>query len=136
MYSNISSTIQTCVDKAENILKEGEPQIQMAEKILNTWAKPEAAKHKQVQDKAETKKDPEFWSTKRFHPQQNLRPVKLEKESTMEEVQHFCTCLEAFLMDGYAGNIPQEEIHFQLTPLMNSFWWKILLDRNMKSLDN
>ena len=53
----------------------------------------------------------------------------------MEEVQHFCTCLEAFLMDGYAGNIPQEAIHFQIAPLINSFWWKILLDRNVKSLD-
>ena len=84
MYNNISSKIQACVDKAEGILKEGEPQIQMAEKILHIWAKPEAAEDKQVQDKAETRKDPEFWQTKRFHPQQNLRPTKLEKESSME----------------------------------------------------
>ena len=117
MYGNISSTSQACVDKAENILSEGEPQIQMAEKILNVWAKPEAAENKQVQEKVETKKDPEFWQTKRFHPQQNLRPVKLEKESSMEEVQHFCTCLEAFLMDGYGRNIPQEPIHKRYTKM-------------------
>ena len=38
-------------------------------------------------------------------------------------------------MDGYSGDIPQEAIHFQICPLINSFWWKILVDRGIKDLD-
>ena len=59
MYTSISNTIQGCVDKAEGILKEGEPQIQLAEEILHAWAKPDA--EDKPQNKPEEKKDAEFW---------------------------------------------------------------------------
>ena len=135
MYNNISTKIQEYVDKAEGVLRAGEKQIQKAESILHSWAKPEEAKpQEKTQDRAE--RNPEFWkSNKRFHPQQNLRPPRLEKESTMEEVAHFNTCLEAFLMDGFSGDIPQESIVYQVCPLVNSFWWKILVDRGIKKCD-
>ena len=134
MYNNISDKIQEYVDKAEAVLKSGEKEIQKAESILHSWAKPEEVKTGENQDKAE--RSTEFWkNNKRFHSQQNLRPARLEKESTMEEVAHFNTCLEAFLMDGYSGDIPQESLVYQICPLVNSFWWKILVDRGIKKCD-
>ena len=38
-------------------------------------------------------------------------------------------------MDGFSGIIPQEQLHYQVCPLINSFWWKILLDRGIKDCD-
>ena len=41
MYTNISGKIQEYVDRADGVLKSGEQQIQQAERILHSWAKPE-----------------------------------------------------------------------------------------------
>ena len=53
----------------------------------------------------------------------------------MQEVLHFVTCLEAFLMDSYGGQVPKDSIQFQIAPLINSYWWQILVDRGVKKLD-
>ena len=80
MYNNISDKIQEYVDKAEAVLKAGEKQIQKAESILHSWAKPEEIKPGETQDKAE--RNTEFWkSNKRFHPQQNLRPAHSKRRA-------------------------------------------------------
>ena len=56
MYTNISGKIQEYTDRAEGVLKNGEQQIQQAERILHSWAKPEGKLDNEDQDKAETKK--------------------------------------------------------------------------------
>ena len=53
----------------------------------------------------------------------------------MAEPLHFVTCLEAYLMDGFSGNVPTESIQFQVAPLINNIWWTILVDRGIKKLD-
>lgn len=47
---------------------------------------------------------------KRFHPWAALKPPRLESESTYTEIKHSCKMLEASLMDGFRGKIPQHSI--------------------------
>ena len=77
----------------------------------------------------------DFWRKAKLYPQASSKPQRLEKEAIFTEVKHFCECLEAFLMDGYSGEIPQQAIKYQLQPLINAFWWQTLIERGIEKIE-
>ena len=98
------------------MLNKYEDVVVKAEKILQEQAGPEIPVE---QSKVGEKPEMDFWRKSKFHPQTSLKPQRLEKEASFAEVKHFCECLEAFLMDGYSGEIPQQAINYQLQPQWN-----------------
>ena len=101
MMDNIDQKAETMMNKYENV-------VVGAMKILQEQAGPETLT-KQT-SKAVEKPEVDFWHKSKFHPQASLKPQMLEREASYAEFKHFCECLEAFLMDGYSGEIPQQAI--------------------------
>ena len=95
-----------------------------AKKILQDETGPETPVE---QSEAGEKPEMNFWRKSMFHPQASLKPQRLEREG-FADVKHFCECLEAFLMDGYSGEIPHQGIKYQLQPLANAFRWQTLIE--------
>ena len=95
MMDNIDQKAETMMNKYETVVVE-------AMKILQEQAGPETLP-KQTSKAVEKPKS-------KFHPQASLKPQSLEREASYAEFKHFCECLEAFLMDGYSGEIPQQAI--------------------------
>ena len=69
-----------------------------------------------------------------FRPYPDLKPSLLEKESSYQEVVHFTQVWESYIVAGYGSrkNIPQEMVHIQLQPFINTSWWATLLEMDIK----
>ena len=70
------------------------------------------------------------WRT--FKPQASLKPTFLEKEPTHLEAVHFTKSFQNYILDGYAGNPPENAVWIQLQPLMNPFWMESMIHRGIK----
>ena len=77
----------------------------------------------------------DFWRKFKFHAQASLKRQRLEREASFAEVKHFCECLEAFLMDGYSWEIPQQAIKCQVQLHVNTFWWQTLIERGIEKME-
>ena len=70
------------------------------------------------------------WRT--FKPQASLKPTYLEKESTHLEAVHFTKSFQNYILDGYAGNPPENAVWIKLQPLMNPLWMESIIHRGIR----
>ena len=69
-----------------------------------------------------------------FRPNQDLKPVMLEKECTYAECMHFIELWKNYIIAGYGSedSIPQETLAIQLQPFINPTWWTQLMEMGIK----
>ena len=70
----------------------------------------------------------------RFTPQSDLKPTFLDQDSTMIEINHWCSQLTNYLKMGYRGNLPKKGISLHLAPLMHASWIQALDAKKLEEL--
>ena len=108
MIDSIDQSVQQCQQKAEMMMNKYKAVGVEAEQILQEQAAPETPAEQT--SKAVEKPEGDFWRKYKFNPQASSKTKRLERQANYAKVKHFCECLEAFLMDGYSGEIPQQAI--------------------------
>ena len=104
-----------------------EEQIFAAEKVMSLQVTPEEAPVPS-QNKGEQAASSSSSSSSSvlplFQPQSDLKPTMLERESSYQEVIHFCQIWENYMASGYGGrdNIPKDMVSVQLQPFINPSW--------------
>ena len=68
----------------------------------------------------------------RFTAYSDLKPTYLNQDSTMIEINQWCSQLNNYLNMGYRGNPPTTGISMHLAPLMHSSWIQALESKNLE----